>query len=92
MPEVLRVVVYTLFHYFAFILVGLLAAIVVHAAEREPEILAAAIVIFIIFELGVTGIAALMSEQELIGLHAAIGVKFVQRREIRPGADACECQ
>ena len=65
--EFLRIAVYTVFHYVAFIAVGLLAAMVVHAAQREPEILAAAIVIFIIFELGITGIAALMSEQQLIG-------------------------
>lgn len=63
----IAVTAYTVFHYAVFIGIGLLAALAVHQAEREPEILAAAIVLFIIFELGFYGLTALLAESHALG-------------------------
>src|SRR5215218_1157306 len=41
------VAVYTVFHYVAFIAVGLLVAVIVHFAEREPGVLAGAMMLFV---------------------------------------------
>jgi hypothetical protein len=59
---VTHVIVYTLFHGAAFIAVGLVLAFFVHEAEREPEVLAALIILFILFELGVYIATALLAE------------------------------
>ncbi|MBW8771161.1 MAG: hypothetical protein JF589_15515, partial [Gemmatimonadetes bacterium] len=46
------VAAYTVFHYLAFIGVGLLVAVIVHFAEREPSVLAGAMMLFVAFEIG----------------------------------------
>jgi hypothetical protein len=46
------VLLYTAFHYAAFVLVGLVAAWIVDMAEREPSILAGALMLFVAFEIG----------------------------------------
>ena len=63
----LVVAVYTVFHYAAFILVGILAAAVVRAGEREPSLLAGALILFVAFEIGFYGITALLSETDALG-------------------------
>ena len=65
---VLHVAVYTVFHYGAFILSGLIASRVVHRAEQEPSVLITFTLLFIIFELGFYGIAATMAETRMHSL------------------------
>lgn len=50
--KLLVVAVYTAFHYAAFLGVGLLAAVIVHWAERVPSVLAGAFIFFVTIEAG----------------------------------------
>ena len=59
------VVIYTILHYVAFILVGMLAVAIVHAGEREPSLLAGAVILFVAIEIGFYGLTALMTESPL---------------------------
>jgi hypothetical protein len=51
-PDGAFVVGYTGFHYLAFILAGLLVAVIVQWAETEPTVLAGALILFVVFEVG----------------------------------------
>lgn len=62
-----HVLVYTIIHGAAFIGVGLVLAFFVHEAEREPEVLAALIILFILFELGFYIATALLAESQFFG-------------------------
>jgi hypothetical protein len=68
------VVVYTLFHFAAFIGVGLLVSAIVHWAQRDPSILAGAMMLFVALEIGIYGFSFALSESPL-GVHgwAAVG-------------------
>jgi hypothetical protein len=70
MPDTMmtHVFAYTLFHYAAFALVGVLVAIVVHQSERTPAILAGFLIMFVMFEIGAYGLAGLLTESEFGGL------------------------
>ncbi len=59
---IVRVVAYTIFHYAAFILAGIVLSYVVHRAESEPSVLVIFTLLFIIFELGFYGFVALLAE------------------------------
>jgi hypothetical protein len=61
------VIVYTIFHYVAFILAGLLVAVVVHWAETSPTVLAGAMILFVIFEIGFYGISSALQESPFLG-------------------------
>jgi hypothetical protein len=61
------VIVYTLFHYMAFIGVGLLVAAIVHWARREPSILAGAMMLFVALEVGIYGLSSALSESPFFG-------------------------
>ena len=61
------VIVYTLFHFVAFILAGLLVAVIVHFAEREPGVLAGAMMLFVAFEIGFYGLSSALSESPMFG-------------------------
>jgi hypothetical protein len=50
--RLLIVLVYTLFHYVAFIVVASVAAGIIHWAERVPTVLAGAFLLFVVIELG----------------------------------------
>lgn len=63
-----HVVGYTIFHYIAFSLVGIMMAYVVHQAERTPAILAGFLLGFVAFELGAVGFTTLLTESEYGGL------------------------
>jgi len=63
-----HVVVYTIFHYIAFALVGIMMATVVHQAERTPAVLAGFLLGFVAFELGAVGLTALLMESDYGGL------------------------
>jgi hypothetical protein len=61
------VAAYTIFHYFAFILAGLIVSIVVHWAQSSPTVLAGALILFVIFEIGFYGISSAMAESPFLG-------------------------
>ena len=61
------VVVYTVFHYVAFIAAGMLVAVIVHFAEREPGVLAGAMMLFVAFEIGFYGLSSALSESPFFG-------------------------
>ena len=69
------VTVYTLFHFAAFIGVGLLVAAIVHWAQKEPSILAGAMILFVALEVGIYGLSAALSESPFLGVvgWAAVG-------------------
>lgn len=64
-PAIVHLAAYTLFHFGAFILLGIVAAMVVHKAERAPWVLLVSTLMFIIFELGVVGVTAMLAESPL---------------------------
>ena len=57
----LYVSIYTVFHYVAFSIFGILVAKIVHAARRTPAVLAGFLIIFIAFELGFYGLTGMLS-------------------------------
>lgn len=59
--ELTYVAVYTVFHYAAFSVIGILVAKIVHAARRTPAVLAGFLIIFIAFEIGFYGLTAMLS-------------------------------
>jgi len=61
------VLVYTLFHFFAFIAVGIIAVAVIEFAKSEPSVLAGAVILFIVFELAFNGFVALLRETTNLG-------------------------
>ena len=62
-----QVVGYTAFHYLVFIALGLIVAWFAKAAQKEPNIVAGFVVLFIAFEAGVYGLTALLSQSQLLG-------------------------
>jgi uncharacterized membrane protein YphA (DoxX/SURF4 family) len=56
------VLVYTVFHFGAFMFVGLLASLIVHLAKREPSILLGFVVLFVATEIGFYGFTGLLHE------------------------------
>jgi hypothetical protein len=61
-----NVLAYTVFHYGAFMVAGMLVSIVVNAAEDRPGILAGLLIIFVAFEIGFHGMVALLQETTLL--------------------------
>jgi hypothetical protein len=57
---------YTVFHYAAFVAVGLIAAFLVHAAEGEPALLALFFIFFVMFETGFYGLVAVLNAVQLL--------------------------
>jgi hypothetical protein len=70
MPDTtgIHVLIYSVFHYVAFALVGILIAVVVHQSSRTPAVLAGALVAFVAFQLGAIGITTLFTETRLGGM------------------------
>lgn len=64
------VIVYTLFHYAAFIVVGIIASIIVYTAYREPSVLMGFVVLFAFVEVGFYGLVALLSLATPLGAFA----------------------
>ena len=62
-----HIAAYTVFHYVAFIVVGLIAAAIIHWADREPTVLAGLLILFVAFELGFYGLTALLAEYLPLG-------------------------
>jgi hypothetical protein len=61
------VIGYTVFHFVAFLALGLLLSFVAHRAEQEPSILAVFLLLFVVFELGFYGLTAILAETRLPG-------------------------
>ena len=70
MPDttVVHVLIYTVFHYVAFALIGIVIAAIVHQSARTPAVLAGALIAFVAFELGAIGLTELLTESRLGGM------------------------
>ncbi|HUQ19952.1 MAG TPA: hypothetical protein VM099_10105 [Gemmatimonadaceae bacterium] len=70
MPDTMatHVIAYTIFHYIAFAIVGIVVASIVHQSARTPGILAGFLVLFAMFELGAYMLAGLFTESALGGM------------------------
>jgi hypothetical protein len=70
MPDTMafHVIIYTIFHYAAFALVGIIMATIVHQSARTPAVLAGFLVAFVVFELGAIFLTALLTESQLGGM------------------------
>src|SRR5665647_1404788 len=70
MPDTVgfHVFIYTVFHYLAFMLVGMIMASVVHQSARTPAVLAGFLIVFVAFELGAFGLTTLLTESRLGGM------------------------
>jgi hypothetical protein len=64
-PVVVNIIAYTVFHYAAFTVVGMLAVVLVHAGERMPSVLAGSMILFVAIELGFYGMVALLQQTVL---------------------------
>ena len=60
-----RVVIYTIFHYGVFFLVGIVLTSIVHQSARTPAVLAGALIGFVVFQIGAIGLTGLLSESAL---------------------------
>lgn len=60
-----QVLSYTIFHYVAFFIVGILLTVIVHQAERTPGILAGLLVAIVMMSLGFYMIAAAFAQSAL---------------------------
>ena len=60
-----NVIAYTIFHYAAFTLVGIIAVVLVHAGQRTASVLAGSMILFVAIELGFYGLVALLRETAL---------------------------
>lgn len=56
------VLVYTVFHFVAFMFVGLVASLMVHLARKEPSILLGFAILFAATEIGIYGLVAFLGE------------------------------
>jgi putative oxidoreductase len=65
--DMLLVVLYTLFHYGAFIVLGLIAAMIVNVANREPSILMGFVVLFAAIEVGFYAFVGLLQQATPLG-------------------------
>jgi hypothetical protein len=66
-PAIIHVLGYTLFHYVAFIIIGLIVAAVINTAENEPSLLIGFMILFVAFEIGWYGWTALLARPESFG-------------------------
>ena len=66
-PAMVHVFGYTLFHYAAFIVAGLIVAAVINNAEDEPSLLIGFMILFVAFEIGWYGWTALLARPESFG-------------------------
>jgi putative oxidoreductase len=66
----MHVMVYTAFHFAAFMLVGLTAALVVHLARSQPPILFAFILLFVVTEVGIYALVGILHVASPLGRSA----------------------
>jgi hypothetical protein len=70
MPLLLVLVGYTTFHLVAFTVVGLITAAIVQRAVTEPTVLAGALVLFVMFEVGFHALLSIFGSVPLLGVLA----------------------
>ncbi|MDQ6737821.1 MAG: hypothetical protein M3Z30_08995 [Gemmatimonadota bacterium] len=63
----MHVIIYTIFHFVAFSLIGIVFVWVTHQARRTPAILAGFLVFFVMAEGGFYGLAAVLSINSVLG-------------------------
>lgn len=63
-----NVVAYTAFHYAAFLVVGLAAALVLRRSDTQPAVLAGAFLLFVVFEVGFLVLTTIIPESRALGL------------------------
>ena len=61
------VVSYTIFHYFAFIMAGIMLSVIVNWARSQPTVLAGAMMLFVAFEIGFYALSAALQESPFLG-------------------------
>lgn len=61
------VITYTIFHYVSFIAAGLLVSVIVHWAQTSPTVLAGAMMLFVVFEIGFYGLSSALRESPFLG-------------------------
>ena len=62
-----HLIVYTLFHFAAFIVVGIIASAVLKASDLEPSIMAGFFVLFVVIEVGFVGYTFVLSKGSALG-------------------------
>ena len=62
-----HLIVYTLFHFAAFIVVGIIASAVLKASDLEPSIMAGFFVLFVVIEVGFVGYTFVLSKGSSLG-------------------------
>jgi hypothetical protein len=62
------VVAYTIFHYLAFIGVGLLVSVIVYWSQSSPTVLAGAMMLFVIVEIGFYGMSSALEASPFFGV------------------------
>jgi hypothetical protein len=68
------VIVYTLFHFAAFIGVGLLVSLIVEWAKKEPGVLAGALMLFVALEIGIYAISSALRASPFLGTMGWVSV------------------
>lgn len=63
----LTILFYTIFHYAAFFVAGILVTVLVQMAEKQPSILGGFFILFIVFELGFQGLVAMIQQTTALG-------------------------
>jgi hypothetical protein len=63
--QLLHVAIYTVFHYVAFAIVGIIVVAIVHQGQRTPGILAGLLMLFVALQLGALGITAMFAQSPL---------------------------
>lgn len=71
---VVVIAAYTVFHYLAFIVVGLLASVIVYWAEKMPAVLAGAFILFVAIEIGFYGLSSILAQTPVVGALSALEV------------------
>jgi hypothetical protein len=60
-----QVIFYTIFHYVAFMVIGIIVAALLGLSERQPSVLAGMLILFVAFELGFYGIVTLLAHSSM---------------------------
>ena len=65
--NITHLVVYTAFHFAAFIVVGIVASAAIRASDREPSIIAGFLFLFVVMEVGFVGYTYVLSKGSALG-------------------------
>ena len=68
--QAIHIAAYTVFHYAAFIVVGIVVALALYVAGRESSLLLGFVILFVAFEVGFYAFVALLQEASALGAFA----------------------